>query len=328
MSRTDSIGDVILTLPMAGYIKEHFPRCKIIFLGRTYTKDVVALSGFVDEFLDYDELKLKSYREQINAFKNSGADAIIHVFPQKKIAQLARRAGISVRVGTTNRLFHWFTCNKLISLSRRRSDLHEAQLNLKLLSFLDIPVGVSTVRIPSYYGFKNDLVPPASLSDILSTQKKKIVLHPKSKGSAREWGLKNFSELIKGLPPEEFLIMIGGTEEDKKQLKEFLIAHPECIDLTGKLTLKEYIAVINASYALVAASTGPLHIAAALGKRAIGLFSSRRPIHPGRWRPLGIDAHYLVFDKDCPDCAAGKDCDCISRIALKNVIHLLQNETI
>ena len=51
-----------------------------------------------------------------------------------------------------------------------------------------------------------------------------------------------------------------------------LLKNKNIIDLTGKLSLQQYISFINAANGLVAASTGPLHIAAALNKKAIGLF--------------------------------------------------------
>jgi heptosyltransferase-3 len=65
--------------------------------------------------------------------------------------------------------------------------------------------------------------------------------------------------------------------------------HPEVINLTGKLSLQQFIAFINHCDVLIAASTGPLHIASALGKKAIGLFAPMRPIHPGRWKPIGVN---------------------------------------
>jgi heptosyltransferase III len=37
-----------------------------------------------------------------------------------------------------------------------------------------------------------------------------------------------------------------------------------------------------------------LHIAAALGIRSIGLYTPQRPMHPGRWAPLGRDTRVLV----------------------------------
>lgn len=257
ISRTDSIGDVVLTLPMTGYIKEHFPKCKLIFLGRNYTRDVVTLSQYVDEFISWDETKILPK-----------ADVIIHVFPVKEIARAAKKAEIGLRVGTTNRLFHWGTCNKLVKLSRKNSDLHESQLNMKLLEFLNIPTKVKLEEIKNYYGFTK--VEPLSEEWLKQIDKTKtnVILHPKSKGSAREWGLENFSELINSLPENKFKIFISGTKEEGEQAKPLFEKHRNVTDLTGKLSLKQFISFISNVDALVAASTGPLHIASALGKKA------------------------------------------------------------
>ncbi len=51
LSRTDSVRDVTLTLPMAGILREMFPHCTIIFLDNDYTLEVVALSDCIDEFI-------------------------------------------------------------------------------------------------------------------------------------------------------------------------------------------------------------------------------------------------------------------------------------
>jgi heptosyltransferase III len=313
LSRTDSIGDVVLTLPMAGYIRKFFPKSKIIFLGRNYTKDVVALSEHVDEFISWDEVKVLPK-----------ADVIIHVFPVKEIARAAKKSGIGVRVGTTNRLFHWGTCNKLVRLSRKKSDLHESQLNIKLLDFLDIPTNVKPKEIQNYYGFTKAESLNGEWTEQLDKTKKNIILHPKSKGSAREWGLENFSELIDVLPKDKFKIFVSGTKEEGELCKPLFEKHYHLTDLTGKMNLKQFISFINHADALVAASTGPLHIASALGKKAIGLFAPMRPIHPGRWSPVGRDAHAVVLNKECSDCRKSKDCHCIREIKSKQIAELLQ----
>jgi heptosyltransferase-3 len=82
------------------------------------------------------------------------------------------------------------------------------------------------------------------------------------------------------------------------------------------LALPEFIAFIAAADGLVAGSTGPLHLAAALGRHALGLYPPIRPMHPGRWGPLGPHAEYLVFDRpDCQDCRAQPAaCTCIKAI--------------
>ena len=308
---------------MAGFIKKHFPKCKVVFLGRSYTKDVISLSEHVDEFINYDALEKLLPQERITELKKIKADVFVHVFPKKEIAQLAKSAGIPLRVGTTNRIYHWLTCNKLINLSRKNSVLHESQLNLKLLSFLKIETSVSLKTISDYYGFSKVPVLNSDHEKLIDPNRFNVILHPKSKGSAREWGVDNFEKLIELLPKEKFKIFIGGTEQEGKLMPE-LLKNANITDLTGKLSLEQYIAFINAANGLVAASTGPLHIAAALNKKAIGLFVPKRPMHPGRWMPIGKDAHYVVFDKECVDCKNGKDCNCIIKINPKQIVDLLE----
>jgi ADP-heptose:LPS heptosyltransferase len=77
--------------------------------------------------------------------------------------------------------------------------------------------------------------------------------------------------------------------------------------------------LINDCDGLVSASTGPLHIAAALRKYALGLYPPIKPIHPGRWAPLGNKAEYLVLDKKCNDCRRTLDCQCIRSIKPEEV---------
>jgi ADP-heptose:LPS heptosyltransferase len=82
-------------------------------------------------------------------------------------------------------------------------------------------------------------------------------------------------------------------DDGRKLSEHFHLFHHQAVDLCGRLSLDEYITLISSSYALVAASTGPLHIAAACGIRAIGLYSPMRPIHPGRWKPIGKQAFFI-----------------------------------
>ncbi|MCE3229184.1 MAG: glycosyltransferase family 9 protein [Bacteroidetes bacterium] len=323
LSRTDSIGDVILTLPMAGVIKRLYPECHIIFLGRTYTKDVIVLSEHIDEFIDYTVFEELPEKSQLSFLKEKKIDVFVHVFPKKEIASIIKKAGIPVRIGTTNRLFHWFTCNEKVRLSRKNSPLHESQLNLKLLAPLGITKEISLAEMPSYYGFSKVFELEKNYADLIDPSKFNLILHPRSKGSAKEWGLENFGKLVDVLPKDRFRIFISGTKEDGDSMRDFINAHKEVNDLTGKLSLQQFISFINSANGLVAASTGPLHIAASLGKKAIGLFSPKRPIHPGRWMPVGKDAHYIVFDSNCEKCARKRDCDCITKITAQQIVDLL-----
>ena len=320
LSRTDSIGDVILTLPMAGVLKKANPDIEIVFLGKKYTRDIVGTSVHIDSFLDWDEIRELSEPEQIRFLKEINADAIAHVFPVKEIAHLAKKANIPLRIGTTGRLYHISTCNKLIPISRKRSDLHESQLNLKLIRHFITKKSFSLDEIPGYYGFHKIEPLKEKTGKLISKEKFNLVLHPKSKGSAREWGLHNFAKLIEILPKDKFEIFITGTKEEGELIKnEILDIFPQINDLTGKLSLKELISFIYEADGLVAASTGPLHIAAALGKYALGIYPPIKPMHPGRWAPIGTHADYFVMDKICNKCRELNRCECMESISPETV---------
>jgi ADP-heptose:LPS heptosyltransferase len=296
ISRTDSIGDVMLTLPMCGFIKKHFPSCTILFLGRSYTRAIAEACAHVDEFVDWDSLKNESPAEQVHALSDLHADCIIHVFPRKEILWVAKRAGIPMRIASGHRLHALTKCNKLVFFSRKNSDLHESQLNFKLLKPLGIPDTVEIDEVPRYYGFHPISHAAVDVENQLSHAlgRKRIVLHPLSKGSAVDWPMANYRDLAAKLPADKYSIFITGTTEEGERLREQGGIQGEHVyDTTGKFDLASLIAFIDRCDALVAASTGPLHIASALGKNAIGLYSPKRPIHPGRWSPIGKNAHVI-----------------------------------
>ena len=100
--------------------------------------------------------------------------------------------------------------------------------------------------------------------------------------------------------------------------------HENVIDLTGKITLSELISFINEADGIIACSTGPLHIAAALNKVAIGIFPPIKPMHPGRWAPIGDKAQVIYKNIKCSKCRKSKICECITTIKPQDVINLLE----
>src|ERR1700744_5032920 len=245
ISRTDAIGDVVLTLPMGGLLKQLYPDSRILFLGRSYTKDVVAASAHIAEFLDWDEWKDLSPDAAARAMAATGADTIIHVFPNKQIASLAKKARIKLRIGTRNRVFHWWTCNRLVKLSRRHSPLHEAQLNLQLLRPLGAKDNYTLEEIGRYYGLTRLASLPPEIAAEIDPQRFNLVLHPKSRGSAREWGLDNFRELIRLLPQDQFKIFISGTAAEGGLVRSLFEEFPFLVNLTGRLSLGELMSFLS-----------------------------------------------------------------------------------
>jgi len=320
ISRTDAIGDVMLTLPLASLLRQHFPRAWIGFLGKNYTRAVVECCSAIDEFVeagDFLAAESKKLRENW--------DSIIHVFPRKDIARKAWRAGIASRIGTSSRPYHWVTCNRRVKLSRRHSALHEAQLNTRLLAPLGINRSYSTEELGQLYSFDKLPALPMELENCFEPGKRYVMLHPKSQGSAREWGLDHFIALIRLLPKDDFQIFVSGTAAEADLLHPLFEAVGRSVtNITGRMNLSGFIAFIDRCDVLVAASTGPLHIAAALGIGAIGIYPAIRPMHAGRWGPLGPAATALSLQKDCSDCKdSPQACACMKSILPQQVAAMI-----
>lgn len=324
VSRTDSIGDVSLTLPICAWIKDKFPNATLVFLGREYTRQIVSSFDKIDQFLALEDLSDLPLTQRVEAIK---ADAIVHVFPNREIASLAKKARIPLRIGTSHRVFHLLTCNKRVSFTRKRSDLHESQLNFHLmypLGLTEIPTIQEVQRLSAYFKPNEQNLPSLFQQIDLSNA---IILHPKSKGSALEWPLNSYVELSEKLIDLKTPVLFTGTEEEGKTFRHLIPKNPFVIDTTGQLSLGELIFLISKTKGLVACSTGPYHVAGLCNRRAVGLFSSRKPIHPGRWHALGKNSVWLTFDNNCSSCLKGKKCVCIEKIPVSTVLDvLLQHE--
>jgi ADP-heptose:LPS heptosyltransferase len=317
ISRTDSIGDVMLTLPICAWLKEQFADIEIIFLGKGYTRPIVEGYDCVHSFLDWEQIQKLPSAEQLSTLSNLKSDAIIHVFPERKIAALAKKAKIKVRVGTSHRTFHLLTCTHRVNFTRKKSNLHEAQLNHELLR----PFGLTALpsledvvkKVSHFKPIKTEL--PSDLANLNSF----IILHPKSQGSAKEWPISKYMELAIRLVEAGKKVVFTGTESEGLLFRNQIVENKNIIDSTGKLTLNQLISLIEKAEGLVACSTGPLHIAGYLGIKTVGLYSPKRPIHPGRWKSLGDKVRILVNDESCPNCKKGVDCNCITEISVERV---------
>ena len=114
------MGDVILTLPLAGILSHVFPKPKSYFLGNTYTKPIIACSEHVDEVWEWAEIEKKHPEEQIHWLSEQKVDVFIHVFPRKEIARLVKKVRIKNRIGTSHRFYHWLNCNHRFIFTRKK----------------------------------------------------------------------------------------------------------------------------------------------------------------------------------------------------------------
>jgi len=318
IARTDNIGDVVLTLPLAGYLKQRYPQAEVVFLCRRYAAAVVAQCRHVDRVLTLEELG----DDWAHGLARSGCDTMIFTFPMRTLAAAARRAGINRRIGSSHRIHHWYHCNRLATFSRADSPLHEAQLNFKLL----LPLGIDHVppleQLKTMYGLNTPRHPAADA--VLAGPGFTVILHPKSNGNGREWPLQHYTALAALLGKVDGVrVLVTGSAAEGELLAQqapALLALPNVENLCGKLDLDGFTALIGGCGGLIASGTGPLHLASALGRPAAGLFPPLKPIDPVRWGALGPRARSLVTSPACGHCADPARCTCMLAITPEQVL--------
>jgi len=303
--RTDRIGDVVLSIPMAEILKKHFPDCKITYLIRNYTSALLDGNYFIDDILIADETDgVLLLSENLKKIRSKKFDTCIVVNPTLKIALILFLAGIKNRVGTGYRWYS-FVFNQKVFEHRKYGDKHELDYNLNLLSKL----GINVSSYPDKIDFHLK-VDSASLNQIDSVLIQKgfkegnkiIIIHPGSGGSSVDLPKEKLLELTKLLAEQPGItIVITGSLNEENLCREFEISD-YVINLSGQLNLSLLKALIKKADLFISNSTGPMHIAAALGVYIIGFFPKILACSQKRWGPYTEKKSIFVPTIDCNNC--------------------------
>ncbi|MBI2620273.1 MAG: glycosyltransferase family 9 protein [Ignavibacteriales bacterium] len=322
--RTDRIGDVVLSLPMISALRSGFPRSSISFLLRSYTQDLVATQTGLDQLLLYDrEGVRKSFGGMLAELRKNKFDTVIVTYPTFRLAALMFLAGIPVRIGTG---YRWYSLlfNRRVYEHRKTAEKHEAEYNLSLLRQLGCPVPERPR--PRLRVDETSRQTAATILRDLSIGRKDtlILLHPGSGGSARDWKPERFGSLARRLSREGFkTVVTGGPGEEGLMNEVVRISEGAAQMLPRVLSLGELAAFISEAHVFVANSTGPLHIAAAVGTPVVGFYPPMIQCSSRRWGPLTDDR--IVFEPngaDCPRCK-GETCEgneCMDLISVEEVM--------
>jgi lipopolysaccharide heptosyltransferase II len=129
-----------------------------------------------------------------------------------------------------------------------------------------------------------------------------IALQPGARWKNKRWPTRHFSELIRlflgKFPATRFAILGSGDDQPLGDI--IALAAPEhCLNLCGALSLTEMVEWIRLCDAMVTNDTGPMHVAAALGRPVVALFG---PTEPRRTGPYGQLEHVLRLDLSCSPC--------------------------
>ena len=324
--RNDRIGDLVLTTPAITALGKSLPESRIDLLCSSSAEVVVRGNPYLNEVLTdrgaHDSSDLKKLAELVRQRSYSCAVVLVNSF---KNARLVRKAGIPFRVGPLVRWYAPFYFNCVVRQRRSRAEKNEAAYNLELLA----PLGVKADKLPT------PLVIPTAKAFDTEADFPLLVVHPGMGGSALNWPQERWKELVGLLAKSgRYRVLVTGTEAETELaagLCSAAAANSLVRTMTG-MSLEDFIGLLSLASGVVAPSTGPLHLAAAVGVPvAAGIYSPVRVQHPRRWRPLGKGkSEVFLPDVDCPgklECL-GERCElfpCMGRIRAQAVFDYIDS---
>jgi len=330
--RTDRLGDVILTLPMLALLRSRYPSALLGMMVGSYAGEIVRGHPHVNVFIWYDRLGIpRPGNELLREIRSHAFDTVVVVHPTPRLAWLMFRAGIPVRVGTGYRFYSSLFTHRVYE-HRKDARLHELEYNVRLLKVLD-PAFTEEGLDPEY-----GIVPdPTAIGSIearlagfgVGTREQIIVIHPGSGGSARDWPPERFALLGGRLSHRAgFRIAVTGGKGEEPVVQDVAAGiGGEALAFPGTLGLPELTALLARASLVVANSTGPLHLGAALGVPVVGIYPQLTPMSPRRWGPYTSLKRVLVPDApaDCRECRKGGRCGCIEKISVDQVFEATQD---
>jgi ADP-heptose:LPS heptosyltransferase len=327
--RTDRIGDLILSLPVAEAIKEGDPGAEVCYVTSPRTSEIARACPFIDRVIEYDETAggIGQVFELARAVKKVRAETALILRPTLRVAIAVALAGVRRRVGTAYR-FYSFLFTRTVKEHRKLAERHEAEYNLSCVrAILDIKERTYTPVI------KVDEAAERCARDVMKQRDLKhkgfAIIHPGSGGSARNLTLRSYARLADIIESKFALRVLVTGGKDEIPLVDEMDGYRsgESLRLTDIPRLLDLAAVIAQAKVFVSGSTGPMHLAAAMGTPTLSFFSPVRSCSPRRWSPLGDTAAVILPPvPECPTCK-GDTCehfDCMDMVEEYRVIEALR----
>ncbi len=309
VSRTDRIGDVVLSLPVFASLKQCFAGSELIALVSDYTSDVASSFHAIDEVAAYDPSE--SFLTTVRRFRQLRADAILFLFPRFRLAAAAFVARIPVRVGTAYRWYS-FLHNRKVYEHRKDSVKSEAEYNLSLAGALGCSAKVYDAKLE----IDREALKGAKKFLVENGIGRFIAVHPGSGGSAADWSRENFRRLCSGIVSTAGVkIVVTGSAQDSEICAFVCGGNAGCINAAGAFSMREFIALLSLADSFVSNSTGPIHLAAAVGTHVVGLYPNNKPMTPVRWAPL-TDRKVILTPAD--------GSDELNKVSVEDVLHSLE----
>jgi heptosyltransferase III len=355
ISRTDAIGDTLLTLPMVKLIKSVFPEAKVAFLVTPQVSPLLELVEDIDAHWVFSPSwsPWKKFLTLRRIFKEFGPSHFFFVGGSHWPSFYAFLKRTLVRSGLKSKWASFLFLNQGIRQSRSIVTMHESEYNLGLLETMGITYKPSErERYRIFFKTHHQVLTEVKKElekrcqkEGIDFQKEIVIIHPGMTGHTLNWSGRNYGRLIARLEaafPDRFLFVVSYTPSDEEYLvgaKDYINNHwphaysPSVLFINGKdKGLVHYVHLVSMSSLFIGPSTGTTHIANSLNIPQVGLYSPIKVQSALRWGPFhrGDKVSVLVPEVVCGEqfkCAE-RSCpyfECMAKIEVDDVVQACQN---
>jgi heptosyltransferase I len=301
--KPSSLGDIVHALPVLRLLKRHYPDAEIHWWVETRNAPLLEGDRDLAGVVHFDRQRWGTpwhwgdIWKCVHQLRQHQFDLVIDLQALARSSAVGWLAGGKLFVG----LLDWRELAPAyydISVPRPTPNTHAVDWYLETLRVLGVPVDFDFEWLPKRESVAREV---AGLSGLNGGPM--VALLPGARWENKRWPVEHFRELVLRLhaidPALRFTILGAGA--DVALAKEITSAAPEnCLDLTTRTSLPQTVEVLRASSAVVTNDTGPMHIAAALGKPVVALFG---PTNPRRTGPYGqIERALQRSDLPCIPC--------------------------
>ncbi len=308
ITRTDRLGDVVLSTPAIRLVRRQYPDAYIAFMVKPENREIVAGNPHLDEVITYDKRRTHKglLRTIIFALKlrKKKFDTAIALHPTNRVHIMLFAAGIPARIGYDRKMSRLLT--RRMPHRKQEGLKHEVDYNFDLLAFAGITVKDADRRpyitvLPEYKKRAEHIMETSGITDNI------VAIHAGASCPSKRWPPGRFSRVADALAAKRgaCIVLVGGKESGTFNHLVISEMRRPAIDLTGKLTIGELAAFFTRCRLLISNDSGPVHVAVAVGTPVISIFGRRDTgLSPLRWGPLGKKD--VVFHKNvgCTECLA------------------------
>lgn len=320
------LGDALFSTSLIAALKENFVQAYLAVLSVPRVQEIFRNNPNVDKIIIYDEKgKHRSWIWRLGfifELRKERFDTAFILRPSLSRTIMLKYAGIRQIVGHYNPKRGWLFTVKVPSPV---GVLHKVDYFLTLLEHLGLKINKRKYEFfPSNEdrAYVAGLFSEKKINEILPV----VVINPGANWIPKRWSPENFAELIKKIKERAPTnIAIIGADRDRDLAEQIIRkSGEEVFNFTGSTSLGQLGALIEKVDAVISADSGPMHIAAAVGKKIIALFGPTSAQITGPYPP----ENHIVIQKNvgckvpCYDSAC-KDFRCMKAISVTEVAEKL-----